>query len=208
MNADIFGKEVPGFNIKGQVHMSTVVGGVMTFLLLTLSFAYALIKILHLANATNPVMSELSLPEHYSSLDKYYLAENNFKMAFSVEGYLDRENKNDPRYVKWFVRTVSITDGVQSEKVLPYHECTEKDYAEFSPIASKSAPALKEIRENPKRGLYCLDWSEDLYIFGEENNPEYQRIELLMVPCNYLHQKWGYTEDSVSNECISDPQKQ
>ena len=112
MNVDIFGKEVPGFNIKGEHHMSTAVGGIMTFLLLMLSLCYAIIKVIHLVNKTNPVMSELTIPEHYSSLDKFYLNENNFKMAFSVEGYLDRENKNDSRYVKWIARVSTRKGGV------------------------------------------------------------------------------------------------
>ena len=71
---DMYGKEVPGFNIKGQYHLGTAVGGVVTFLILTLSLIYAVIKVMHLANATNPVMSELTIPGYYSSLDKFYLA--------------------------------------------------------------------------------------------------------------------------------------
>ena len=153
--------------------MSTPIGVYMTFMLLMMSFFYAVIKTIHLAKATNPVMSELNIPENYSSDDKFYLAENNFKMAFSVEGFLDNEIKNDPRYVKWFVRVVNTVDGKVGEKVLPYRKCTEDDYAEFYTVATKSAPALKNIREDPKRGLYCIDWTDDLYVFGEENNPDY-----------------------------------
>lgn len=180
----------------------------MTFLLLTLSFFYAVIKTIHLVERANPVMSELKIPDNYSSTDKFFLAENNFKMAFAVEGYQDEENKNDPRYVKWFVRVVNTLDGQYGEKILPYRKCTDKDYAEFNPVAKKSAPALKSIREDPKRGLYCIDWTDDLYIMGEKKNPQYQRIELLFVPCNYIHQYYGYTEDSVSDECIRDIKKQ
>ena len=29
-----------------------------------------------------------------------------------------------------------------------------------------------------------------------------------MTPCNYIHQKWGYTEDFVSDECETDLEKQ
>ena len=111
LNIDTFAKEVPSFNLKGQTHISTPIGGFMTFLLLTLSFFYAVIKTIHLVERANPVMSELKIPDNYSSTDKFFLAENNFKMAFAVEGYQDEENKNDPRYVKWFVRVVNTLDG-------------------------------------------------------------------------------------------------
>ena len=184
--------------------MSTPIGGFMTFLLLTLSFFYAVIKTIHLAKATNPVMSELNIPDNYSSSDKFFFAENNFKMAFSVEGFLTNENKNDPRYVKWFVRTVNRVDGKAGEKVLPFHKCTEDDYAEFYPVAAKSSIGLKAVKEDPNRGLYCIDWTDDLYIGGEKTNPAYQRMEMVLVPCNYIHQVDGYTEDSVSDECIRD----
>ena len=29
-------------------------------------------------------------------------------------------------------------------------------------------------------------------------------IEIYLLPCNYLHTYYGYTGDSVSNECIAD----
>ena len=160
---------------------------------MTLTFFYTVIKTIHLAEGTNPVMSELRISDNYSSLDKFFLAEKNFKMAFSVEGFLDKENKNDPRYVKWYVRIVNTDDGKRSEKLLPYRLCTEDDYAEFNPVATKSALALRDIREDPKRGLYCIDWTEDMYIMGESTNPDYQKIEFLFSPCNYIHWVDGYT---------------
>ena len=49
-------------------------------------------------------------------------------MAFSVEGYLDSENKNDPSYVKWIVRIYGKANGKEYEKLLPYYKCTEEDY--------------------------------------------------------------------------------
>ena len=53
-------------------------------------------------------------------------------MAFTVEGYLDRIAKTDPKYVKWFVRLVGTTDGEDFEKVLPYHKCTDEDWKDFN----------------------------------------------------------------------------
>ena len=129
-------------------------------------------------------------------------------MAFGVDGYLDGELKDDPRYVKYFVRVVGKSEGKEYDKVLPYHRCTDKDWVKFSPISSKSKESMQVRKTDPKKGLFCIDWTDDLFVSGEENNLEYQRLEFLMTPCNYIHQKWGYTEDSVSDECIADAQQQ
>ena len=50
-------------------------------------------------------------------------------MAWSVEGNLDKKNKNDSRYVKWMVRFYGKENGVKFEKFVPFHKCTEEDYA-------------------------------------------------------------------------------
>ena len=57
--------------------------------------------------------------------------------------------------------------------------------------------------------MYCIDWEDpegtgDLLIYGNEKNNEYQRIEVVLVPCNYQHTKWGYTGDKISPKCNPD----
>ena len=106
--------------------------------------------------------------------------------------------------MKYFARVVGKSNGKTYEKVLPHHRCTEEDWAKFSPVSSKSKGSMEVRKTDKKKGLFCIDWTDDLFVFGEENNPEYQRLEFVMVPCNYIHQKWGYTEDGVSEECIAD----
>lgn len=62
------------------------------------------------------------------------------------------------------------------------------------------------MKNDPKRGLMCLDWNDDepLLIYGKERNDEYQRIEIVLVPCNYIHTHLGYTGDSIAPECVAD----
>ena len=61
------------------------------------------------------------------------------------------------------------------------------------------------MRNSPERGFICIDWTDDLLIYGEENrSKKYQRLEFNFVPCNYIHQHLGYTEDRVAEECIAD----
>ncbi len=52
-------------------------------------------------------------------------------MAFSVEGYSDKKNKDDPRYVKLMARMVYKDNGEAKDKVLKLHKCTEKDWNKF-----------------------------------------------------------------------------
>ena len=102
---DNFGKEYPAFNIGGGTRHVTTIGGIVSALILTVTLLYATIKMTQLINP-NPVMTELTVTGHYSSLDKFYLKENGFKMAFAVQGYLDKINRNKEEYVKWIVRLV------------------------------------------------------------------------------------------------------
>ena len=70
---------------------------------------------------------------------------------------------------------------------------------------------MDELKKDKLRGLNCIDWQtgeDDYEIYGEEHNPEYQRLEVVLLPCNYIHQQWGYEGDSVSPECIADLEAQ
>ena len=54
--------------------------------------------------------------------------------------------------------------------------------------------------------MFCVDWNEgeNLQIYGNEKNDEYQRVELVLTPCNYLHTHLGYEGDTIHPECVAD----
>ena len=56
-----------------------------------------------------------------------------------------------------------------------------------------------------KRGLWCFDFdalADELAIWGGgESDASFQRIEFILVPCNYLHTQYGYEGDSIHKEC-------
>ena len=56
--------------------------------------------------------------------------------------------------------------------------------------------------------MFCIDADEHIRIYGNENNNNYQRIEILLTPCNYLHTHLGYEGDSVHPDCIADLDQQ
>ena len=65
---------------------------------------------------------------------------------------------------------------------------------------------LKEIREDPERGFFCLDWSNDVepfIIYGSEMEDNYQRIEAILTPCNSIKTELGDHEgfDVIDQDC-------
>ena len=43
-----------------------------------------------------------------------------------------------------------------------------------------------------------------MFAGGEEEAAEYQRLEFVVVPCNYIHYEFGEVGDSISDDCIAD----
>ena len=54
--------------------------------------------------------------------------------------------------------------------------------------------------------MLCLDWDDDepIELIGVENDNDYTRLEVVLVPCNYIHTQLGYEGDSIHPECITD----
>ena len=94
--------------------------------------------------------------------------ESGFRFAFTIENYLAAEVKNDPAYVKYLIRFLTSTNGVFSEKLIPYHECNDTDWIKFAPPAKAFEDKFEKIRDDPKRGFFCVDWPENetRQIFG------------------------------------------
>lgn len=203
---DKFGAELPTFNIKGQTQFTTITGGILTCMLLTIFSGYALLKLTHLKNKHNPRIGELTEHNFYDYTTQIDLSEIGFKMAFTVEGYLDSKIKDNPKYVKLLARMFYKTDGKQSEKILNMHKCTENDWSQFAEPARGQKDQLDAIKDDPERGMYCFDVDQmkGLKIYGDEKNQNHSRLEILILPCNYLHTEWGYTEDAIHPECIGD----
>mgnify|MGYP001626560797 CR=1 FL=1 len=107
----MFGAKVPTFNIEGKTQVLTVSGGILTALLSVVFLGYAAIKLTHLIAKKNPLIAELKENNFYDFNTRVNLNEIGYKMAFTVEGYLDNKIKDDPKYVKLFARMVYITDG-------------------------------------------------------------------------------------------------
>ena len=138
------------------------------------------------------------------------LNERNFRIAFTVESFLSPiKQKNDPRYVKYLVRLNGKRNGQPYQKVLQHHTCTDEEFDAFFPIKAQNSNQYQAIRENPDRGMVCLDWNDnDPYeLIGYEFDDETTYIDIILVPCNYVHTLGDYRGDSVSPECIGDQEQ-
>ena len=53
--------------------------------------------------------------------------------------------------------------------------------------------------------MLCIDWTDDnpIEIQGRFQDKDYTRLEVILLPCNYIHTMLGYNEDSISPECIA-----
>ena len=54
--------------------------------------------------------------------------------------------------------------------------------------------------------MYCIDRDDEvqLEIYGIESNNNFRQLDVIAVPCNYLHGHLGYKGDSIHPECIAD----
>ena len=110
-NMDSFGKQIPMFNIQGDSQVKTVFGGVLSVLVITLTLMYSTMKFIDLMERKNPQLIEQELSEYFETSSVVNLNDINFRMAFTVEGFLDKERKDDPRYIKYMVVLRGREDG-------------------------------------------------------------------------------------------------
>lgn len=208
---DIFQKPLPTFNIRGRRHISTTLGCTLSFITFCILFTYASVKWIQLLNRHNPAVSSFLKRGVFDSGYIFNFESYNIRFAFGVEGFFDKQTKDDPRYVKGLARFWGYKEGRSYERIYPYHKCTAEDFARFAPPAPEAEGLLKAYTEDPKRYLFCLDWErygDELAIWGiEDDEASYQRFEFVLFPCNYVHTEFGDTGDSVSEECIASQQE-
>lgn len=40
---------------------------------------------------------------------------------------------------------------------------------------------------NDNRGFQCIDNIDELTLYGEHTSSDYQRLDIMILPCNYVH---------------------
>ena len=207
---DAFSTPFPAFNVKGQTSVRTQVGGVMTMLIATVVIMYGAITFHRLVTKYNP-----NINDYYVDVvvgEKANLNDHNFRVAFTVEDYnKPRQIKDSEEYVRWVFRVFGIKDNVMFERLIPYHKCTEEDYEQFNPIERSQKKKLEDIKSDPNRDFFCFDWEDEnpFEIYGSEVEDSYQRVEMLLLPCNQLGSELGKREgETISEKCNTSLEEQ
>ena len=138
------------------------------------------------------------------------LRDAGLSFAFGIEGYNDRELKDDPRFVKVITRQIGRLDGKKYERILPHRRCKPEDYDHFYPPMEEASAMVETYKTDPTRNLWCIDWEElgdDIEVFGNwQDESKYQRIEFVVAPCNYVHTALGWDGDYIPEGCVEDLQ--
>ena len=125
---DVFPASMPSFNVRGKTAVTTITGSIVSILVFLLVLFYGANKLTFLVERRNPTISSFIERGAVTKDDVLNLKQVNVRFAFGIEGFLDKQLKDDPAYVKWIVRQVRNVDGKEMEKFLPYHKCTDEDY--------------------------------------------------------------------------------
>ena len=104
---DNFGQNIPAFNIKGDSSVNTLVGGFLTFAIMTLTLSYATAGMIDLINKEDPIINENVVKDYYTVSNGKSLDLKQANQAFAIE-IIDYETGSyeiDPSYVRiiaWF----------------------------------------------------------------------------------------------------------
>ena len=117
---------------------------------------------------TYEMKSEYQSPDHPLNLN-----EKNFRVAFNlrqIEPHTLR-SLDDPRYIRRVISLGTWNNDTQTfqEKILPFHDCTDEEYAQFYPATGRFKEDIDVMRKYPDFfGLICLDWddSDPLQLYG------------------------------------------
>ena len=155
---DMFGQLYPGFNLQGQQKVRTSCGGFTSLVVLYTVFMFALLKLIHLITHHQPDINMYKLTDVYDESYIFEPGDENFMVAFALEDYFTYEFKNNSDYIKWAAMFETIEDERHVKQEIPMRFCTDEDYDKFYPVKESNANKLKLIREDPNRGMLCLDW--------------------------------------------------
>ena len=184
-NWDRFATSLPGFNLQGEETVKSRLGAFCSMIAAVVVLLYATVKFVHLTEKHNPGLAAYLIERPSSLQTPFNLNLLNSRIAFAFVGYNERDLKDDPRYVRWIVRHTGKADGERWERILPYHKCTAEDYSTFYPTVKAQEPNLNKIKDS----LLCIDWDDkNPYLaYGALSDPDWARLEAILVPCNYIH---------------------
>ena len=84
---DMFGAEIPEFNIRGDRSVKTNIGGCCSIIIIYLSLMYAAHKFNHLVTRHNPQVVSYQVRDVFDVDDRFETSKSDFMLAVAVEDY-------------------------------------------------------------------------------------------------------------------------
>ena len=112
---DLFQQPLPGFNVRGHSTIPSLAGVICSLLIMLVTLLYAGLKFNHLITRHNPQITTYVERNAIPPNEEFRFLNNGFFFAFGVEGYIDGLPRDDPQYVKMFLRLFGRHDGNEYE---------------------------------------------------------------------------------------------
>ena len=126
---DIFGRDIPSFNINGKNTIQTIPGTIVSILIGLLTLSFGILKFEHLVRRKQPFINETSSPLIKGTSQK--LSDENIMMAFSLENFYTSAPLDDPRYIRWYTIDWTLKEGIWTSSYNLLNKCTEADFEKF-----------------------------------------------------------------------------
>ena len=126
---DIFGRDIPSFNINGKNTIQTIPGVIVSIVIGLLTLSFGILKFEHLVRRKQPLITETSSPLIKGTSQK--LSDENIMMAFALETFYTSVPLDDPRYIRWYTIEWTAKEGIWTSSYKLLDKCTEADFEKF-----------------------------------------------------------------------------
>ena len=122
------------------------------------------------------------------------------RVAFQVTNLSGSEAKDNPEYIRYITRVMHRSNQETKQIILKHRKCTESDLEDFGEPTTAAETVYSKIIEDETRNLYCIDLDEQgdlISIYGDRSDDAYQRLDIIVAPCNYLNAYAGHEGDMM-----------
>ena len=96
--------------MKGEEKVKTFAGGLLSFLIMGVTFVFALLKVQQLIDFKKPTIASFYQDLEVGPQNAFNLGTDGFMIAFGIDTYKDGVRK-DERFLKWIARNKIVTTG-------------------------------------------------------------------------------------------------
>ena len=112
-------------------------GGLLSFFVFYVTFLFSITKLKQLVERRNPTVNTYVDSDALTEDDRFDVGAEGFMIAVALEGFYSGI-KSDSKYIRWMAEIHTAQDDQYYKKLLPLHECTERDYQKFHLPDSRS----------------------------------------------------------------------